>query len=85
MVKLLPHQKEAVRYILKQRKCILADDMGLGKTLSAIVATRIIKKFPVVVICPPAVKNQWKAEVKKVTKDVGIFQPRTLVFTISIS
>lgn len=76
MVKLLPHQKEAVRYILKQRKCILADDMGLGKTLSSIVATHIIKKFPVVVICPPAVKNQWKAEVKKVTKDVGIFSTK---------
>lgn len=28
---LLPHQKEAVKFLLSRKKCILADDMGLGK------------------------------------------------------
>jgi SNF2 family DNA or RNA helicase len=28
---ILPHQKEAVQFLLSKKKCILADDMGLGK------------------------------------------------------
>ncbi|MEM7515074.1 MAG: SNF2-related protein, partial [Bacteroidota bacterium] len=37
MKKLLPFQKEGVRYALERGgRCLIADEMGLGKTLQAI-------------------------------------------------
>ena len=38
---LMPHQQEAVKFLLSRKKCILADDMGLGKMepISSIIPT----------------------------------------------
>ena len=37
---LLPFQAEGVRWLLDNKRALLADDMGLGKTIQAISATR---------------------------------------------
>lgn len=38
---LYPHQKDAIKFLLSRKKCILADDMGLGKMepISALIPT----------------------------------------------
>ena len=38
---LMPHQQDAVKFLLSRKKCILADDMGLGKMepISSIIPT----------------------------------------------
>ena len=44
---------------------IIADDMGLGKTLQAIGTVTIAKAYPVLVVCPAALKINWQREFKK--------------------
>ena len=60
---LLPHQKEAVKFLLSRKKCILADDMGLGKTTSVSVAAIEGNFDSVLIICPASLKNNWKKEL----------------------
>lgn len=65
---LKPFQKDALRYVLhKNGRAILAMDPGLGKTPTslgfAIQAPE--KAYPLLVICPATVKEQWKDEFNK--------------------
>ncbi len=67
------YQLEGVRYALDNKRCIFGDQPGLGKTLQAICT--VVKAhreamvygetFPVLVICPAALKVNWKREFKK--------------------
>lgn len=67
------YQLEGVRYALDNKRCIFGDQPGLGKTLQAICA--VVKAhheaktygetFPTLVICPAALKVNWKREFKK--------------------
>ncbi len=67
------YQLEGVRYALDHKRCIFGDQPGLGKTLQAICSvvkahreTMIYgETFPVLVICPAALKVNWKREFKK--------------------
>ena len=61
--KLKPHQKEAVKFLLQNKKCILADSMGLGKTLSTIVAALEGGFKHILVITTASVKSTWKKEI----------------------
>lgn len=67
------YQLEGVRYAIDSKRCIFGDQPGLGKTLQAICS--VVKAhreamvygetFPVLVICPAALKVNWKREFKK--------------------
>lgn len=67
------YQLEGVRYALDSKRCIFGDQPGLGKTLQAICAVVKAHKeamdygetFPVLVICPAALKVNWQREFKK--------------------
>ncbi|MGM9816002.1 MAG: DEAD/DEAH box helicase [Lepagella sp.] len=67
------YQLEGVRYALDNKRCIFGDQPGLGKTLQAICAVIKAHKeaqtygetFPTLVICPAALKVNWKREFKK--------------------
>lgn len=67
------YQLEGVRYALDHQRCIFGDQPGLGKTLQAICtvvkahmeAVRYGESFPVLVICPAALKVNWQREFKK--------------------
>ena len=68
-----PYQLLGVRYALDHKRCIFGDQPGLGKTLQAICsvvkahneAQRYGDTFPVLVICPAALKINWQREFKK--------------------
>lgn len=68
-----PYQLEGVRYALDHQRCIFGDQPGLGKTLQAICSVVKAHKeaaiygesFPVLVICPAALKVNWQREFKK--------------------
>jgi len=67
---LLPYQLAGVSYAFNARRCFIADDMGLGKTLQAIATLEYAEQngsspFPVVVVCPPNLVLNWKAEYAK--------------------
>lgn len=61
--KLMPHQKEGVKFLLARKKCILADSMGLGKTATLSVAAIEGNFDSVLIICPASLKTNWKNEL----------------------
>lgn len=72
----LPHQIDAVKFLLSRKKCIIADDMGSGKSFSAILAAIEGNFEHVLVICPSSVKKTWENELKWLVdeKDITIVQ-----------
>ena len=72
----LPHQIDAVKFLLSRKKCIIADDMGSGKSFSAILAALEGNFEHVLVICPSSVKKTWENELKWLVdeKDITIVQ-----------
>lgn len=61
--KIKEHQKEAVKFLLSRKKCILALDMGAGKTASLSVAAIEGNFDSVLVICPASLKTTWFNEL----------------------
>lgn len=61
--KIKEHQKEAVKFLLSRKKCILADDMGAGKSLELSVAAIEGNFDSVLIICPASLKTNWKKEL----------------------
>lgn len=61
--KLYEHQKEAVKFLLTRKKCILALDMGYGKTASLIVSAIEGNFDSVLIVCPASIKTNWKKEL----------------------
>ena len=57
------HQKEAVKFLLSRKKCILADDMGVGKTAELTVAAVEGNFDSILIICPASLKTQWRDEL----------------------
>ena len=68
-VKLYPHQKEGIKWLLKkERKStggLLADDMGLGKTIQMIGMMVGNPQKITIIVVPSSLENQWKSEIKK--------------------
>lgn len=62
--KLREHQKDAVKFLLSRKQCILADSMGLGKTTSLTVAALEGQYEHVLIICPASIKTTWKKELE---------------------
>lgn len=67
---LLPYQKAGVAYAKRAKRCFIADEMGLGKTLQAIATLEALHSdgalvYPAVVMCPPNLVLNWKAEYAK--------------------
>lgn len=66
------HQEDGIKFLLKNKKCILADDMGLGKTYQSIVAALECGAERVLIICPSSLKINWMREVQNFCDDVSI-------------
>lgn len=62
---LLPYQRAGVAYALQAKRCFIADDMGLGKTIQSIATIEAANAYPAIVICPPTLVLNWKAEYAK--------------------
>jgi len=73
------HQVEAAKFLLENKKAILADEMGIGKTLSAILAANNIEGKKLIV-CPASLKLNWQKEIKMLnsTAKIGIINGKTI-------
>ena len=86
--KLKSLQKEGVKFLLSNKKCILADGMGAGKTVQSIVASICTNVDKILIICPASVKSTWKRELmyyvdeKDITIVSGSNWGETTKFTI---
>ena len=61
--KLKEHQKTAVKFLVANKKCILADSMGLGKTVSSIIASLAGGYKKVLIITTASLKSGWKKDL----------------------
>jgi len=57
--KLKEHQKLGVKFLVANKKCILADSMGLGKTTTAIVSSLAGGYKNILVITTASLKTTW--------------------------
>ena len=62
--KLKDHQKEGVKFLLANRKCILADEMGTGKTTTATVSALAGDFKKILVITTASLKTTWKKDIQ---------------------
>lgn len=73
---LMPFQREGVlrmsKILEKHKGLFLADDMGLGKTIQAIAMHHLLESHRTLVICPSAVKYNWRKEFWNWLDDVGV-------------
>ncbi|XP_073019217.1 uncharacterized protein [Primulina eburnea] len=62
--KLLPFQRDGVRFVLQHGgRVLLADEMGLGKTLQAIAFASCVREaWPVLVLTPSSLRLQWASQ-----------------------
>jgi len=65
MIKLMPHQVEAIEYVRCRQFSYLGDDMGLGKTYSALGAIKALDCKISLIICPAYLRLNWKYEAEK--------------------
>ena len=56
-------QKEGIKFLLANKKCILAYGMGFGKTNMAIVAAMASKSTKILIITTASLKTNWKREL----------------------
>ena len=70
------HQEDGIKFLVKNKGCILADDMGLGKTYQSIVAALECDAQRVLIVCPSSLKINWMREIENFTDDVAIVNGR---------
>lgn len=66
---LMPHQKQALKFALENKRCLLRLDTGLGKTAVCLKAAKYILKSGgeprVLVVVPAFLKKNWQHEMEK--------------------
>jgi SWI/SNF-related matrix-associated actin-dependent regulator 1 of chromatin subfamily A len=69
-------QKEGIKFLLANRKCILADSMGTGKTTQSIIAAMASNSKKILIITTASLKTNWKREltIYNDEKDIQILQ-----------
>lgn len=60
---LRPYQAVGAEFLISNRRSILADVPGLGKTTQALAAVETADAWPMVVVCPAAVRSNWTREI----------------------
>ncbi len=58
------HQKVGVRFLLGNKKCVLADSMGTGKTTTCILAGLETLAEHILIITTASLKSTWKREIE---------------------
>lgn len=59
------YQLVAAHALKTSRNLLLGDELGLGKTVTALAAIAATDALPVLVVVPPHLQRQWKAEVHR--------------------
>jgi len=65
--KLYNYQVKDVIRMASRKAFINANDMGLGKTLESLCVAELLGVFPVLIVCPVSLKQNWKKEIEKFT------------------
>ena len=71
-MKLKQHQEDGIKFLVGNKKCVLADQMGLGKTIQAIVSSLESGCKKILVITTASLKSTWKREISLFEKPEDI-------------
>jgi SWI/SNF-related matrix-associated actin-dependent regulator 1 of chromatin subfamily A len=71
---LFDYQKYGIKFLHSNKGCILGDEMGTGKTMMSIAAALLSGYERILVICPAALKLNWKREIECFTNDVSVIK-----------
>jgi len=71
-IKLREHQKDGVRFMVANKKCVCADEMGTGKTITSLVSALEAKAEHILIISPASLKTNWKKEALRFMDDNDI-------------
>ena len=71
-MKLKQHQEDGIKFLVGNKKCVLADQMGLGKTIQAIVSSLESGCKKILVITTASLKSTWKRETSLFEKSEDI-------------
>jgi SWI/SNF-related matrix-associated actin-dependent regulator 1 of chromatin subfamily A len=69
-MQLYPHQEQAKKFLLAQKRAILADQPRVGKTLPTTAAA--LENLPALIVCPAIAKTVWEAAFNKLATDVSV-------------
>lgn len=64
-MKLYKFQQADIAFLLSARHALNGADVGSGKTITTLVAARLTKTLPALVVCPSSVKRNWAREAAK--------------------
>ena len=73
-------QAEKLSFLLANPRTLLADEMGLGKTVQALACLAATGEFPALIVVPPHLLRNWKAEAARFLRIDGK-PPRVCVLT----
>lgn len=62
---LFPYQEEGARFLASRRRAALLDKPGVGKTAQAIRALDLLGASRGIIVCPAAVRENWRGEFAK--------------------
>ena len=72
----MPHQDEAVEFLVQRGSGLVAYEQGLGKTLIAITAFLELRAedaaLGMLVVCPNSLKDNWREEVEKFAPQLSV-------------
>lgn len=74
--KLKEHQKTGVKFLVANKKCVLADSMGTGKTTTSIIAALAGGFKNILIITTASLKTSW-------TKDLVLYVPKEDINIVS--
>jgi len=57
-----PFQEVGIKYAVENKNVIIGDEPGLGKTCQSIAAIHKQNAYPVLVVCPASLKDNWERE-----------------------
>ena len=65
-------QIDGAAFALRYRRVLIADEPGLGKTFEALAAVAADRATPTVVVCPAAVRSNWRREAARMCPDAAV-------------
>lgn len=66
-----PFQAEGTAFLLANRRSLCADEMGLGKTVEALATIASLRMFPVLIVAPANIQDQWRREAGRFLNIAG--------------
>lgn len=80
-IHLMRHQRQAVRFIVWKRRCIIADQVGLGKTFEALVAAKAFFNYygwKIIICTTKSMVRQWVRDVARFGLSAHVYTWDTL-------